>query len=71
MTVNSLDFTIVASEYTPILLGGLIFATPWPRKLWEKIRHTFVADILMLGLFWIVIYYISTAAQDPFMYFQY
>ena len=56
---------------TPILLGGLIFATPWPRKLWEKIRHTFVADILMLGLFWIVIYYISTAAQDPFMYFQY
>ena len=71
MTVNSLDFTIVASEYTPILLGGLIFATPWPRKLWEKIRHTFVADILMLGLFWIVIYCISTAAQDPFMYFQY
>ena len=71
MTVNSRDFTIVASEYAPMLLGGLIFATPWPRKLWEKIRNTFVADILMLGLFWIVVYYISTAAQDPFMYFQY
>ena len=71
MAVNSRDFIYVGSEYVPMLLGGLVFATPWPRKLWEKLRHTFVADILMLGLFWVVVYFISTAAQDPFMYFQY
>ena len=71
MAVNSRDFIYVGSEYVPMLVGGLVFATPWPRKLWGKLRHTFVADILMLGLFWVVVYFISTAAQDPFMYFQY
>ena len=30
-----------------------------------------LADILLVGLFWVVIYYISTAAQDPFLYFKY
>ena len=71
MTVNKMDFIMVGAEYAPMLAGGLIFATPWPRKLWEKIRHTFAADVLILVLFWIVVYFISTAAQDPFMYFQY
>ena len=70
-TVNNMDYIYSGMEYLPMLVGGLIFATSWPRKLWEKIRHSFAADILILGLFWIVVYYISTAAQDPFMYFQY
>ena len=26
---------------------------------------------LLVALFWIVIYFISTAAQDPFLYFKY
>lgn len=71
MAVNRMDFIMVTAEYVPMLAGGLIFATPWPRKIWEKIRHTLAADLLILVLFWIVVYFISTAAQDPFMYFQY
>ena len=71
MTVTELDFVYKGMEYLPMLIGGVVFATPAPRKLWEKIRHTFAADLIILGLFWVVVYYISTAAQDPFMYFQY
>ena len=71
ITVNSRDFVYSMTDYLPMLVAGVLFATPYPRKLWERIRHTFVSDLLILGLFWAVVYFISTAAQDPFMYFQY
>ena len=69
--LNPQDYLITGQSYGPLMAAGVIFATPLPRKLWEKIRETFVADLLMLVVFWVVIYFISTAAQDPFMYFQY
>ena len=66
-----MDFIYSGTDYVAVMAAGVIFATPMPRKLWEKIRHSFAADLVILVLFWIVIYFISTAEQDPFMYFQY
>ena len=71
MTVTYMDFVYTGMEYLPMIIAGIVFATPTPRRVWEKIRHTFAADLIILVLFWIVVYFISTAAQDPFMYFQY
>ena len=69
--LNPQDYLITGDSYGPLLVSGVIFATPLPRKLWEKIRDSFAADLLIFAVFWVVIYFISTAAQDPFMYFQY
>lgn len=69
--VNPQDYLYSGASYAPLMAAGVFFATPLPRKIWEKYRETFVADLVMLVVFWIVIYFISTAAQDPFMYFQY
>ena len=69
--VNNRDFIYSSIEYLPMLVAGVLFATPYPRKVWERIRHTVVSDLVILVLFWLVVYFISTAAQDPFMYFQY
>ena len=65
------DFLSWGKDYVGLLTMGVIFATPLPGKLWKKIRHTTAADVLLVVLFWIVIFFISTAAQDPFLYFQY
>lgn len=70
-TVNSSDVFVYGSSYVYLLASGLILATPLPEKIWKKIQHMFVADLLIFVLFWLVVYYVSTAAQDPFMYFQY
>lgn len=69
-TVNPGDY-LELTNYIPMLLSGVILATPVPEKLWSRIRNTPLGFVIMLALFWIVVYYISTAAQDPFMYFQY
>lgn len=71
MTVNSKDFIYSGADYALMMASGVIFATPLPRKIWERYKHTFAADLVILVIFWFVVYYISTAAQDPFMYFQY
>ncbi len=68
---NAMDYLIWGQHYFGLLGAGVILATPVPGKLWKKIRESGFADLLILALFWVVVYYISTAAQDPFMYFQY
>ena len=68
---NPADYQQWAKDYAVLLGAGVLFATPLPAKLWKKIRESVVADILLVVLFWFAIYYISTAAQDPFLYFKY
>ena len=70
-SMNPLDYMTSAAGYEVLMVAAVILATPWPRKVWEKVRKHWAADIFILVLFWAVIYFIATAAQDPFMYFQY
>ena len=70
-TINPTDFVAQASNYFWMLLAGVVLATPWPRKIWEKVRDHWVVDIFLFALFWIAVFFVATAAQDPFMYFQY
>lgn len=69
--VNPRDYLLWGQDYFGLLAAGVVLATPLPEKLWNKVRYTILADILLVGLFWVVVYYISTAAQDPFLYFKY
>jgi alginate O-acetyltransferase complex protein AlgI len=70
-TLNPNDFMIWGKEYLWLLVGGVICATPLPRAIWNKIKDHTLTDIILFALFWIVVYFIVTSAQDPFMYFQY
>ncbi len=68
---NPQDFLIWGHSYGTLLLAGIFFATPLPRRLWEKCRQSVAVDLLLVVLFWIVVYFIATSAQDPFLYFTY
>ena len=68
---NPKDYILWGKDYIGLLAGGVLFATPLPEKVWNRIRHTIGADVLLVVLFWVVVCYISTAAQDPFLYFKY
>lgn len=69
--VNPMDYLLWGRDYLWLMAAGVILATPLPEKLWKKISHGTIADVLAVVLFWLAVYYISTAAQDPFLYFQY
>lgn len=70
-TLNGRDFLPWGREYAPFLAAGVLLATPWPEKLWKKIRGSVLADAALLVLFWAVVYCVATAEQSPFLYFQY
>ena len=69
--VHTTDYITWGKQYFWLLLTGVLFATPIPGKLWENIRKRPFADLLIFILFWVIVCFISTSAQDPFMYFQY
>lgn len=68
---NPRDFLPWVRMYAGLLCAGGLLMTSLPRKLWNRIKHHALTDLLLLLLFWLSVYYIATAAQDPFLYFQY
>ena len=69
--LNPLDYLVWGQKYIGLLVAGVILATPLPRKICVRMRSSFIGDLVLVILFWVSVYYISTSAQDPFMYFQY
>ena len=69
--LNAKDYILWGSDYFGLLGAGVFLATPLPRWLCGKLKESWLADAVVLVLFWISVFYIATAAQDPFMYFQY
>ena len=69
--VNPWDFLSKLHRFAPLLLLGILIATPWPKRWFERVRGHWAVDILLMLVFWLSIFYISTFAQDSFAYFQY
>ena len=69
--LSETDYLVWFQEYQWLLLAGVVFATPLPRYVWNKIKKYGLTDVLLFVLFWVAVYFICTSAQDPFMYFQY
>ena len=69
--INEADYLTWIQQYQWLLLGGVLFSTSLPRKIWGKIRDSWVADVVLFVLLWVCVYFICTSAQDPFMYFDF
>lgn len=70
-TVNPRDVLTWVKEYLPLLLAGLALCTPYPERLWNKVRKAPLTDGMLFLLFWVSIYFLSTGSQDPFLYFRF
>jgi len=55
----------------PYLVAGAVMSTPLPSRLWAKLSGKAVAWVLLFGLFWVCMYFLATAASDPFLYFSF
>ncbi len=69
--LNPSDYILWGKDYVSILAAGVVLATPLPAKICARLKNTLLGDLLIFVLFWVVVYFISTAAQDPFLYFAY
>ena len=66
ITENEGKSTIAAN-----LALALAGSTPLPGRLWARLSGRGFAWVLLFGLFWLCVYFIATAAGDPFLYFSF
>ena len=69
--VHARDFLVYGRQYTVVLVIGLLVSTPLPEKLWRRIRTSPLGTVLLLVLFWVCVYCMAVATNDPFMYFSF
>lgn len=65
------DWLSVLRRCWPYLAAALAASTPLPARLWAKISGRGAAWVLLFGLFWLCVYFMATAAGDPFLYFSF
>jgi hypothetical protein len=65
------DWLEVLGWCWPYLAMGVVMSTPLPSMLWKKISSRAVTWVLLFALFWVCMYFMGTAASDPFLYFSF
>lgn len=65
------DWQEVLAQVRVYLVLAVIWATPLPELCFRKIRGTLAGWILMGILFLVCLFFMSTAASEPFLYFSF
>lgn len=71
VAVSAGDFLRLGKQFGVFLVLGLVVSFPGPERLWNRIRTSVLGTILLFLLFWAVVYCLSVATNDPFMYFSF
>ncbi len=69
--VYSGDFIKYGKEYGICLLLCLLFSTRIPQKIWEKLKSTYMGQIILIGIFVGVVYCLYIGLDNPFLYYQF
>ena len=71
VAVNAGDWLQYGKQYWWLLVLGIVFSTPGPEKLWNRIRSSWLGTVILAVLFWACVYCMSVATNDPFLYFSF
>lgn len=71
IAVNPNDIVNYLSNYGVLLGIGVILCIPFLYNLYEKHKKNVIAILAMVGIFWYSIYFLSSSAGNPFMYFKF
>ena len=69
--VNPNDWEKYMGMYGVLMAIGILFCTNLPRRIYERIKHTFVGTLILLAIFWASVYYLYLGLNDPFLYFRF
>ena len=69
--INPMDFVSMAGKYWTVLVPGVLFSTSLAGVLSRLLKNRLVEALLLLGLFWLCVYYLYMEGANPFMYFRF
>ncbi len=65
------DWKNALETYWPFLAAGVLFATPLPMNWYERYKKHPICIILLVVVFWVCVYRLFTAQNNPFLYFRF
>lgn len=68
IAVNPADFGKEISIFAPTLAAAVFFCIPAVGKWYEKHKNSAAVVIILFVLFWVAVYRIANAGNNPFMY---
>ena len=66
--VSAQDALKLLASYWWLLLPGIFFCLPQPRRFYEKHRGSPALDLPLFLLFWVCVYFIATSSGNAFLY---
>lgn len=69
--VDAGDFGRYFSVYWPFFLVSLLLCVPGIFRLMVRKRKTMPMLVILVIIFWVSLYYVTTSASNPFMYFSF
>lgn len=71
IAVNQQDIIKYAGSYGIYFIAGIILCIPAVFKFYEKHKKNPVIVLLLTGIFWLSVYFLSSSAGNPFMYLNF
>ncbi len=65
------DYLFALKDFGPLLFLCALFSTPLPAKLYRRHRRNPLTLLILLGIFWLSIYYLIISVNNPFLYFRF
>ncbi len=69
--VNTLDYVKYGKEFLPLFMIGILFATPLPTILYQRVKKKWLGSIAVAVILTVSIYYLAVSVNNPFMYFNF
>lgn len=64
-------FIYMVKKYWWMFLACVIFATPYPMRVYVKCRKKIVCNVFLFALFWLCVYELVFGTNNPFLYFRF
>lgn len=71
IAVNSQDIVRYSQTYGVLFLAGIVLCIPGVFRFYEKHKKNPVFVLLLAAVFWYCVYFMSSSAGNPFMYFKF
>ena len=65
------DFLKYGREYGLVMVICLLFIIRIPQRIWEKLRETYVGQLVLAGIFAGAVYCLYMGMDNPFLYYQF
>lgn len=69
--VIKFDYVMHWHNYGPLFIIAVILCTPFPSRIYDNHKKNFISILVIFSIFWLSVYQLANAINNPFLYFRF